>query len=147
VVPDANVAFGSNLVREDRSKIAWLAAEGGSMSMSSMRWQDWTNIALGVWLLVSPWVLGFSNIEAATWNAVLLGIAIVVLEFADVLVPDPWPERVSLPVGLWVIVSPMVLGFTDDVAATLSTGFTGLLVAAMSASAIWAERRKTMSRL
>jgi hypothetical protein len=112
-----------------------------------MRWQDWTNIALGLWLLVSPWVLGFSSIAAATWNAVLLGIAIVVLEFSDVLVPDPWPERVSLPVGLWVIVSPIVLGFTGDVAATLSTAFTGVLVAAMSASAIWAERRKTLSRL
>ena len=92
-------------------------------------------------------VLGFSNIEAATWNAVLLGIAIVVLEFSDVLVPDPWPERVSLPVGLWVMVSPIVLSFTSDVAATLSTAFTGVLVAGMSASAIWAERRKALSRL
>lgn len=114
------------------------------MTMSSMRWQDWTNVALGLWLFISPWVLGFSNVEAATWNAALFGIAIVVLEFADVLVPDPWPERVSLPVALWVAISPMILGFTGHTAATVSTALTGVVVVLLAAWTVWAERRRRL---
>ncbi|HEU0202734.1 MAG TPA: SPW repeat protein, partial [Burkholderiaceae bacterium] len=106
-----------------------------------MRWQDWISVALGLWLLMSPWALGFSSFEAATWNAALFGIAIVVLEFADVLVPDPWPDRVSLPVALWVAISPLILGFTDQTAAAVSTALTGVAVVLLDAWTLWAERR------
>jgi hypothetical protein len=109
-----------------------------------MRWQDWLNVALGVWLLLTPWFLGFSGNEAAMWNALAFGIAIVVLEFADVLVPDPWPERVSLPVGLWVAVSPVMLGFADQTAAALSTALTGVAVVLLAAWTVWTESGKAV---
>ena len=34
---------------------------------------------LGLWLIASPWALGFAGLAAATWSAVLLGIAIAAL--------------------------------------------------------------------
>lgn len=40
-------------------------------------WEEWTNVALGTWLLVSPWLLGFSASMALLWNAVIVGIAVV----------------------------------------------------------------------
>jgi len=42
-------------------------------------WEDeWVNLVLGAWLLVSPWLLGFSAVTALRWNAVLIGALIIV---------------------------------------------------------------------
>ncbi|MGE5271081.1 MAG: SPW repeat protein [Thiohalocapsa sp.] len=40
-------------------------------------WEDWANVILGGWLLISPWVLGFSASNALMWNAVIFGAAVV----------------------------------------------------------------------
>ncbi len=42
-------------------------------------WEEWTNVALGAWLLISPWALGFSSSALLMWNAVIVGALIVVL--------------------------------------------------------------------
>ena len=42
-------------------------------------WQEWTNLVLGGWLLISPWVFGFTEATAFTWNAVLSGLIVVIL--------------------------------------------------------------------
>ena len=52
--------------------IAWVALYGFK------EWEEWTNLALGTWLLVSPWVLGFSASAALMWNAVIFGALILV---------------------------------------------------------------------
>src|SRR5262245_37001054 len=43
---------------------------------ASTKWQDWTSFALGLWLAVSPWMLDYSHIEAATANAAFMGLAL-----------------------------------------------------------------------
>ena len=40
-------------------------------------WQDPVNGALGAWLLLSPWILGYSGEAAAMPNAVIVGIALI----------------------------------------------------------------------
>jgi len=42
-------------------------------------WEEWTETALGAWLAVSPWVLGFSTLQTATGSAVLSGIVVMAL--------------------------------------------------------------------
>jgi hypothetical protein len=37
------------------------------------------NAILGVWLIVSPWLLGFSDLFAAMLNAVIVGAAVLIL--------------------------------------------------------------------
>ena len=46
---------------------------------SFQAWEEWTNLALGTWLFVSPWALGFSSSALLTWNAVIAGALVVVL--------------------------------------------------------------------
>lgn len=40
-------------------------------------WEDWANVVIGLWLIGSPWVLGFAGSSAATWSAILAGVALV----------------------------------------------------------------------
>lgn len=41
-------------------------------------WEEWINVALGAWLVIAPWVLGFSAVPAAMWTHVMLGLVIIV---------------------------------------------------------------------
>jgi hypothetical protein len=34
---------------------------------------EWTNVGLGAWLLIAPWILGFSNDAVAGWTSLLVG--------------------------------------------------------------------------
>ena len=43
------------------------------------KWQDWANLVLGLWLVLSPWILGFSGTSSATWNGVIVGLLVGLL--------------------------------------------------------------------
>lgn len=36
-------------------------------------WEELTNLILGAWLIISPWVLGFSTNRLVMWNLVIVG--------------------------------------------------------------------------
>jgi hypothetical protein len=44
----------------------------------------WIEIAVGVLLLISPWVLGFSNISIAKWVDLVFGIIIILVNVQKV---------------------------------------------------------------
>jgi hypothetical protein len=39
----------------------------------------WIQFAMGFWILISPWLLGFSEISLAKWSNVLLGLTLILL--------------------------------------------------------------------
>ncbi|HZT27927.1 MAG TPA: SPW repeat protein [Pseudolabrys sp.] len=91
---------------------------------SSSKWQDWLNLLLAAWLFVSPWVLSFdpnspTAAAVASWNAWVLGVVIGVFAIAALIRARPWEEWINLIAGVWVFISPWVLGFsvTHGVAA------------------------------
>lgn len=42
-------------------------------------WEEWANVAFGAWLVISPWILGFSGHSTAMLNAVVAGAVVLVL--------------------------------------------------------------------
>ena len=42
-------------------------------------WEEWINLAAGVWLFLAPFLFGYSGIAEATWNQVLVGGIIAVI--------------------------------------------------------------------
>jgi hypothetical protein len=40
---------------------------------------SWLNVLLGVWVLISPWVIGFNGLHTATTNNVIMGIIVIIL--------------------------------------------------------------------
>jgi hypothetical protein len=36
-------------------------------------WQDWANLVLGIWPILSPWSLWFCGMTSAMGNAVIVG--------------------------------------------------------------------------
>lgn len=51
----------------------------GIVALASYRfWEEWANMAVGLWLVVSPWALQFAASPTAKWNAVISGLVIIV---------------------------------------------------------------------
>lgn len=40
---------------------------------------SWTNAILGLWFVISPWVLGYSHVGMATTNSVVVGVVVMIL--------------------------------------------------------------------
>ena len=78
-------------------------------------WQDWLNGIIGIWLIVSPWVLRFGSTtrpeSTMTWNFVLSGGVALILAIAALTAYRMWEEWVDVVLGLWLIASPWVLNF------------------------------------
>lgn len=53
-------------------------------------WEEWINVVLGAWLVVSPWVLGAELLGAA--NLVIVGVLVLALALYEM-----WDERRNLP--------------------------------------------------
>lgn len=104
---------------------------------SLKRWQDWGNLLLGAWLFVSPWVLRYpSDTPNATWNAYILGAAIVIFAALAVYMPRIWEEGLNVALGVWMIVSPWVLGFASHRDVTANAVIVGVLVTILAAWAM-----------
>ncbi len=43
------------------------------------RWEEWVELAIGIWLVISPFVLTFYHAErGAAWNHIILGVLVVI---------------------------------------------------------------------
>ena len=61
--------------------------------------QDIASLLLGVWLVVSPFVLGFAG--AATWVTVVLGLFVILFAVGDLSFRPIWPSGESLS-SVWL---------------------------------------------
>lgn len=110
------------------------------MHMSKIRWRretilDVYNLALGVFLLVAPWLFSYAyeSAKADDW----VSSAIVIASSAAALVAfAEWEEWVGIVVGLWVLASPWLLGFQHAKAMPVNVAV-GLAIAFMSALELW----------
>jgi hypothetical protein len=98
------------------------------------RWQDWANLVLGVWLILSPWLLGFSGTPAATWNAVVVGVVVALMALLHLRGGPMWEEWLNVLLGVWLILSPWLLGFSGVGNAMWNALIVGVLVGALALS-------------
>ncbi|MBT9524336.1 MAG: SPW repeat protein [Rhizobacter sp.] len=54
-----------------------LVAVGLGATFVPRAWEEWTEGVLGIWMILSPWVLAFANVQIAMINAVVVGVAVV----------------------------------------------------------------------
>lgn len=76
-------------------------------------WQDWVNLLLGLWLFISPWVAAYAHLPGAAWTSWMFGLVIMALAAAALIQFARWQEWLLAAAGLWLIVSPWVVGFTE----------------------------------
>jgi SPW repeat len=92
---------------------------------------DVYNLMLAAFLLISPWLFARANATAAM-DLRLSGAAIAAISLAAMLTFSYWEEWANLLLGIWLIVSPWVLGFALTRAMHFSIGV-GVVVSFLAA--------------
>ncbi|MGH8670113.1 MAG: SPW repeat protein [Burkholderiales bacterium] len=113
----------------------YLAAVAG-MTTARPRWQEWASFALGLWLAVSPWVMDYAAHDAATANAIFLGLALALGSHFQAALDECPGDWLSLAAGVWLIAAPFVLGFAADAVPTATSVSVGTFVAALAGSSL-----------
>ncbi len=108
--------------------------------MQEKHFQDWISLIVGVWLIISPFVLQITPPVGGTadlplLNFVLSGAAAVVLAVAALFFFREWEEWLEVALGIWIIASPWALGFTNIQVAMWNAIACGVVIAAMG---MWA---------
>ena len=106
------------------------------MNTTATRWQDWASFSLGLWLALSPWIVGYTEHESATGNAVFLGLALALGCHFEAAVDELALEWLNLAAGLWLVIAPFVVGFSNAPVATANSIAVGSLVAVLAGSAL-----------
>src|SRR2546423_6495501 len=87
------------------------------------------NVIAGLWLLISPFVLGFSALQAATWDTAVVGVVVLLLAWTRAANPDRYIglSWVNLLLGIWLIISPFVLAYSTSPHATWNDVILGIV--------------------
>ena len=80
-------------------------------SQATAAGSSWLNIVLGIWVIISPFVLQFARFPAAMWNNVIVGIVIAVLAIIRTSLASQrgW-SWTNVILGIWMIISASALG-------------------------------------
>jgi hypothetical protein len=100
------------------------------------RWQNLANFVLGAWLFISPWVLGFSDAGKVATNAWIFGIIIALLALSAIFAYQRWEEWLTAAIGVWVFISPWVLGAVSNARILWSSLVVGALLVIL---ALWSS--------
>lgn len=100
-------------------------------------WAHVTTMALALWLLMSPSLLGYTatGLAYSDWGAGLLLLGFAGLSVSLSVAWVPWVPWVCGGIGLWVIIAPLLF-WTDSAAAYLNSTLLGLLVIGLAVATI-----------
>jgi hypothetical protein len=113
-----------NVARESR----------GDRHYGQVRFASGINIIAGIWTIISPWVYGFYNGVGNVWNSVIVGIVIAI--FAAIrffgTAGTVWLSWINALLGIWLILSPWIYGFTDNTGRKWNSVIVGIVVLVLS---------------
>lgn len=91
-----------------------------------------TGATAGLLLAISPWLADFTSEPVASANAVLCGLLMLSFTVAAILQVWDWRSWMNLVPGVWVLLSPWILGFATHLAAGAIHFLIGLIVSILS---------------
>ena len=100
-----------------------------SMSERSSSGNSWVNLLLGIWVIISPFVLGIYA-PKGIWNNVITGVVVGVLAIIRWSMHQSGWSWVNLILGIWLVISPFVLFLSG--AAMWNNVILGILICAFS---------------
>src|SRR5258707_14384885 len=109
-------------------------------------WEDWCGMLLGVLIVLSPWLPTQSSHELVDTerghmilNTFVIGIVVFGLAQLEYVALQRWEEVAAIFVGLWLIASPYVFGYSGDGLLRFYHTTLGGLVLLLAALQLWQE--------
>jgi hypothetical protein len=94
------------------------------------------NVFAGIWLILSPWVLGASWPPVARFDTLLVGIAVLIVAVIRLTTPHTTVlSWINFLLGMWLLSSPFLLSFYVVSAAAANAMILGALIGPVSLGA------------
>jgi hypothetical protein len=92
-------------------------------------------LVLAVFLFVSPWLFAFAHgtLRIDTW---VCAVVVAVISFVALVAFRDWEEWINCILGLWIALSPWILGFQNTAAMVVNVAV-GFLVAYLALLELW----------
>lgn len=58
-----------------------------------MRWINWVQLILGLWVFISPWILNYSAIGSALWSNIIVGSFIALSAFWELMITEETEKK------------------------------------------------------
>jgi len=92
-------------------------------------------LAVGLLLALSPLLIAYVH-RVASEDIWITGVIVVITSAAATFAFFEWEEWINLALGIWLIVSPWVLGFAHTKGMHISIGG-GILITYLAALELW----------
>jgi hypothetical protein len=102
-------------------------------------WEDWFGMLLGLLIAVSPWLAGDEVGRAAVWNTALIGLLVFFIAELEYVVLQRWEETAQAILGLWLVASPYVFGYSAAGSLRFWHSTLGGLVMLLAALELWQD--------
>jgi hypothetical protein len=107
--------------------------------MKTIKTLSWLVVLLGAWEVLAPFILGYSHRAGALWDAIILGIALVILAgwaaLSNQVSTIKALEWINAILGVWLIIAPFIIRYSDVSAALWNDIIVGIVVVVL---AVWA---------
>jgi hypothetical protein len=107
-------------------------------------WEDWCGMLLGALIVASPWfpIQDHSPIverQTMILNTVAIGLVVFGLSQLEYVALQRWQEVAEIVLGLWLIASPAIFGYSNDGLMLLWHSALGVLVVLLGALQLWQD--------
>ena len=109
-------------------------------------WEDWLGMLFGVLIVLSPWFPTQTSHDVVDadrsyviLNAFTVGLVVFGLAQLEYSALQRWEEVAGIVVGLWLIASPYIFGYSGDGMLRFYDSTLGSLVLLLSALQLWQD--------
>jgi hypothetical protein len=101
-------------------------------------------VLAGIWLIIAPFVLGYSGAGPALWNDIMLGIVVGTIALVGSFTAPRLASLANLATGVWLIIAPFAIGYGGSKAVTSAWNdiILGAIVGLVSLGALGMSRRE-----
>jgi len=88
--------FGGTKAAENANIVGVIIAVLAIAALAAFAvWEEWLNLIVGLWTLISPWVVGFHDNTKAMTVSVVVGILVAILAAVEIWMTSSMPPRLT----------------------------------------------------
>jgi len=117
-------------------------------------WEDWFGMLLGVLIVVSPWFplqptndVMDGERSIMILNTFVVGMLVFGLAQLEYVALQRWEEVAEIALGLWLIASPLIFGYSGDDTLRAWHAMLGGIVVLLGALQLWQDWRRSDQEL